>query len=124
MSLLVLGKTPDSFEGKVELIDAGGSSQELPLTFKYFTSLEYAKLSDGWGDNDTKTTTLAETNEAVVKKTFDQYAKVLQQILVGWDIDAEFTKANIVKLCDEYPDAFSAIVDEHRSTLLERRLGN
>lgn len=124
MSLLVLGKAPDSFEGQVELIDVGGSSRELPLTFKYFTSLEYAKLSDGWAETGTKATTLVETNEAVLKKTFDQYAKVLQQILVGWGINAEFTKMNIVKLCDEYPDAFSAIVDVHRSTLLERRLGN
>ncbi|MGF1873750.1 phage tail assembly chaperone [Photobacterium frigidiphilum] len=126
MTLLVLGKTPDSFESQVELIDAGGVSQELPLTFKYFTSLEYAKLSDGWGEIEAKyeKVSSSDTNEAVVRETFNQYGEVLHQILIGWGIDAEFNKKNIVKLCDEYPDAFATIVDKHRCQLLERRLGN
>lgn len=103
----MLKVTPDpTFEAEVKITVPGQHKPEsVTMTFKYMPPKEYA---------------------AFAKKIEGKpYAKVLPEIVLGWDgPDQPFSKENLVALVGNYSQAGGEIFDVFVSNLMESRAKN
>lgn len=118
---IVLGKHPTSFKKKIEFDLVGGDTGFLTVEFQYRTRTEVAKLMQEMAEIDDQDT--MKLSEAI-QQSVDEMAKSLVDILVGWDLDAEFNSQNVRQFCDEYPKGAQAIIEQYSTELIELRSGN
>lgn len=62
--------------------------------------------------------------EQALRKTVDTNADYIMKIADGWNLDQEFTRANVQQLCDELPGAAIEAINVYRLAVTEGRLGN
>lgn len=130
MAKVVLGAAPKSFTKKITVKLLDGTDGDITLTYKYRSRAQFAEFVD-------KIFTAAgvvpasQTDEEVkfslaqaLGKATDSNADYILQIVEGWDLDAEFSRASVAQLCDELPGVAMAIIDTYRQACVEGRLGN
>jgi hypothetical protein len=124
-----LGSRPKSFPRVVKFTDVDGTEMTAPVTYKYRTRKEFAAFIDGLVEAAGIQPALGAEGEkitmtALLEKSAGSNAEYLMQVLDGWGLDEDFTRANVQQLVDEMPGAANAIMEEYRAAITEGRLGN
>ena len=128
MAKIKLGTRPKNFKRtvKVQLLD--GTEGSIECSYKYRTRTEFGAFIDSImeaagvkpkADEDAKFSL-----KELMEKTKDSNADYILQVVDGWNLDEEFTRENVLQLCDELPGAASAIMETYRLATTEGRLGN
>jgi hypothetical protein len=127
MAKIILGKTPKSFKRTVTVDMLDGTKGSIECEFKYRTRTEFGKFLDViFADAGVKPTdedakvVIAE----VMAKTRDTNADYLIQVLDGWNLDEDLTKANLQQLCDEFPGVSNSIMEAYRVAVTEGKAKN
>ena len=130
MAKIKLGNRPKNFKYRIKVALPEGGEGTVEMTFKYMTRTEFglfldeilegAKVSTpSTADGDVEIS-LAEA----LAKTCNQNADYILKIAEGWDLEDEFSRANVEQLCDELPGVALAIINTYRVAIAEGRLGN
>lgn len=90
MAKLKLNPEP-TFKAKVGIPVPGARPVDVEFTFKYRTREQMLEFFERDGADDEK----------------DE--QTLAHVVVGWDLDDEFTPENVARLCNNYPGAGKAI---------------
>lgn len=128
MALVKLGSTPKSFKLKLTVDMLDGTKGGIEVTCKYRTNTDFGKFLDSvFKDAGVKPEVGEDekvTLEAVMEKKRDTNADYLIQVIEGWNLESELTKANLQQLCDEFPGVANTIMEKYRVAVTEGRLGN
>ena len=130
MAKIILGSRPKSFKRKVSVDLPEGGVGSVSWSFVYRTRTEFgALLDDIFGAAGVAPASQQDADVRVVLKeaferTRDANADYMMRIADGWDLDAEFSRASVQQLCDEYPGLALKTIDDYRSAITEGRLGN
>lgn len=129
MAKFSLASAPKTFKRKVTITLLDDTTADIELTFKYKTRSEYAKLLDEAikleNPIDTKTIeTKPETAVDIFKRLGAGTTDFLMKIVESWDLEDEFSKANVADLIDKFPAASNEITEAYRIAILEGRTKN
>ena len=130
MAKIRLGARPKTFKHKVEVALPEGGKGAINVVYKYRTRTEFGAFLDELFaaarvelpsiNGDDVIVSLAEA----LAKTRDTNADYIMQIVEDWDLESEFSRVNVVQLCDELPGAALALINDYRLACTEGRLGN
>jgi hypothetical protein len=127
MAKISLGKTPKSFKRIVTVDMLDGTKGSVECTFKYMTRTQFGAFLDGiFADAGVKPSDTDEkvVIEEVMARTRDTNADYLIQVIDGWNLDDELTKANLQQLCDEFPGVANSVMEVFRTSITEGRAKN
>lgn len=127
---IVLGARPKNFPVTVKVPMLDGTEGEVQVQFVYRTRTEFGKFIDelmdaaqvkqgGQTDEEVKF-----SMEKALAANKDANADYIMKVVSGWNLEAEFNRANVAQLCDELPGAAMAIMDRYRQAVTDGRLGN
>lgn len=130
MAKIVLGKRPKNFKRVVSFDLPEGGKGSIEVSLVYRTRKEFGAFVDelfeaagvkpeSQSDEDVKFS-LAKALE----KTVDTNSDYIMKIVDGWNLDADFSRASVQQMCDEYPGAAMAVIDSYRLAITEGRQGN
>lgn len=130
MAKIKLGARPKSFKRIVKFPMLEGGEGSIEVTYKYRTRKEFGAFIDEWRD-----AAVAEGEKPVdpdakfslsdlYAKTAGSNAEYVLKIAEGWNLDEDFTAANVQQLADEVPAAVAAIMEAYQAAITEGRLGN
>ena len=127
MAKIKLGSTPKSFKRAITVDMLDGTKGSIECEFKYRTRTDFGKFLDSVfadagvaaTDSDAKVV-IAE----VMARTRDTNADYLIQVLDGWNLDEELTKANLQQLCNEFPGVSNTIMETYRVAITEGKAKN
>lgn len=130
MAKITLGKRPKSFDKKLSVQMLEGEIGEMVVTYKYRTRAEFAEFVD----SIFKAASVAPKNQSdeevkfslaeALSKSTESNVDYIMQIVEGWNLDAEFSRANVEQLCNELPGVAVVLIDTYRQACVEGRLGN
>lgn len=127
MAKIKLGARPKSFKRVVKFPLLEGGEGAIECIYKYRTRSEFGifidRLMDAAGAKekpDGEKFSMAE----LMERTAGANADYIMDVLDGWNLDEDLTKANVQQLADEYPAAATAVMESYRLACLEGRLGN
>lgn len=131
MAKIKLGARPKTFSHGITVPMPEGGQASVQMLFKYRTRTEFGAFLDELVSQAATAPPGDQSADAVrfslqqaLQATRDTNADYIMAIAEGWNLDAEFTRANVQQLCDELPGAALAIIDAYRGALTEGRLGN
>lgn len=130
MAKIVLGKTPEKFTHKITVKLLDGTDGVITMTFKYRTRKQFGEFVDGlFGaaqvqPDSMDAAELAFKMAVALAKVNDTNADYIMEVACGWDLEAEFNRDNVAKLCDELPGVALAIINSYAIAVREGRLGN
>ena len=128
MALIKLGSTPKSFKRALIVDMLDGTKGSIEVTYKYRTRTEFGKFLDSiFKDAGVKPDAGEDEKvviEKVMEKTRDTNADYLIQVIDGWNLESELTKANLQQLCDEFPGVANVIMESYRTAVTEGRAKN
>lgn len=122
-----LGTRPKSFKHVIsfDLIEGGKGSIE--CIYKYRNRSEFGVFIDeimaaagAKPKDDGEKFSMAE----LMERTAGANADYILQVLEGWNLDEDLSKANVQQLANEFPAAATAIMEDYRRACIEGRLGN
>ena len=131
MAKIKLGSRPKNFKRTIKVPMPEGGEGTIEVSYIYRTRTQFGEFVDGLietagvkppasqADEDVKFS-LAEAME----RTRETNADYIMKIVDGWNLEEDFTRANVEQLCDELPGAALAIMDQYRQAITEGRLGN
>lgn len=128
MAKIRLGQRPKTFKHTVKFPMLDGSEGSILCEFRYRTRKEFGEFIDGimeaagvkpQADGEEKF-----SMAALMEKTAGANADYILQVLFGWDLPEELSRANVEQLCDEIPAAAAAVMEQYRIAITEGRLGN
>ena len=103
MAKLVLSASP-TFTATVLIPVPGKKAVPVEFTYKGRTKEAFREFADGLGGRDE--------------------IDLLMDIIVGWELEDEFSRDNVEKLSNEYMGASKAIIDKYVTELTGAKLGN
>jgi hypothetical protein len=130
MAKIILGKRPKSFKRTLKVALPEGEEGSIELSFRYRTRTEYGSFVDALlqAAKVTPASAAAEDVEfslaQALELTRDTNADYIMQIVDGWNLDVDFSRAAVVQMCDELPGVALAIINDYRAAITEGRLGN
>ena len=128
MALIKLGATPKSFERSLTVDMLDGTKGSIKVQYKYRTRTEFGKFLDSiFKDAGVKPDAGEDEKvviEKVMEKTRDTNADYLIQVIDGWNLESELTKANLQQLCDEFPGVANVIMESYHAAVTEGRAKN
>jgi hypothetical protein len=126
-SKIMLGKRPASFNHTVKFPMLDGTEGSIACVFKYRTRKEFGVFIDGIMEAagmtpqaDGEKFSMA----TLMEKTAGANADYILQVLDGWNLEEELSRASLEQLADEIPAATTAIMEQYRVAITEGRLGN
>lgn len=130
MAKIKLGSRPKNFKRSITVTLPEGGKGTVEMSYIYRTRSEFGAFVDelfssagvkpaSQSDEDVKFSL-----KDALEKTRDQNADYILLIADGWNLDEDFTKANIAQLCDELPGAAMEIINTYRQAVTEGVLGN
>lgn len=126
-SKITLGKRPKNFKRIVKFALLEGGEGSIECSYKYRTRSEFGAFIDkvveaagAASKPDGEKFSMAE----LMERTAGQNAAYIMDVIDGWNLDEELTKANVQQLSDEFPAAAAAIMETYRAAITEGRLGN
>lgn len=131
MAKIKLGTRPSTFRHTVKVQLHEGQTGEVQMVYRYRTRTEFGAFVDNLIKTAGAPPPASQADEDVafslrlaLERTRDTNADYILQIAESWNLDEEFSRPNIVQLCDELPGVAIAIIDAYRVALTEGRLGN
>jgi len=122
-----LGARPKSFTRIVKFPMLEGGEGSIECTYKYRTRSEFGVFIDELVESagaKPKEDGEKFSMEELMERTAGQNAKYILDVLDGWNLDEDLSKANVQQLADELPAAAAAIMESYRTACVEGRLGN
>jgi hypothetical protein len=128
MAKVVLGKRPESFKHTLKFQMHDGTEGTMEVVYKYRTLTEFGTFLDEWTSEQKAKLEAGEpkelTNEELRRAQADANTDYLMHILVGWNLDVEFSRDAVLQLCDELPAGAIEAMNAYRAAITEGRLGN
>ncbi len=131
MARITLGTRPKTFKKTITVAMPEGGMASVEMVYVYRTRSEFGAFVDALLQTAGTPPPASQAEEdvryslrAALEATRDSNADYILQIAQGWNLDEEFNRANLVRLCDELPGAALAIMEHYRAALTEGRLGN
>lgn len=129
MPTIKLGTRPKNFIQTITVPMHEGEDGSIKVSFRYRTRTEYGAFIDGLvADAGIEPAAEGEAISAVMTRAMaaarDKNADYIMQIVDGWNLESEFSRAAVVQLCDELPGAALAIMNAYSAAITEGRLGN
>jgi len=129
MAKIKLGARPKNFKAKITFPVLEGGESFIEVSYIYRTRTEFGAfldevLKDAGVEAESASSDDKASIAAALVKTRDTNADYIMRIADGWDLDIEFNHDNVAQLCDEYPAAAMAIMNNYRAAMTEGRLGN
>lgn len=128
MAKIKLGNRPKNFKAKVTFPLLEGGEATIEMSYIYRTRVEFGKFLDEMLSDAGIEVQADEASKATIAeslaKTRDTNAEYILKIADGWDLDIEFNRDTVAQMCDEYPAAAMAVMNQYRSAMTEGRLGN
>lgn len=122
---IVLGKRPADFKHTVQFRHVDGTEGALEVTYRYRTRTEYGQfLDDVRADAGIKLGEDVPTMAELMARLSDKQADHLLLAISGWNLDEPLARDNLRELCDVYPGAAAAVMEDYRLACQEGRLGN
>lgn len=129
MAKIKLGNRPKNFKRVVKFPMLDGTEGAIECVFTYRTRAEFGAFIDTI--MDAAGIKVAPTDDEhkfslrdVMEKTRDTNAEYIMKVVEGWNLEEDYTLANVQQLCDELPGAATAIMEAYRAAVTEGRLGN
>ena len=98
---------------------------QIEMVFKYKTRSEFGEFIDNILNDAGQAKSDGEFSmKSLMEKTTDSNADYILKVAEGWNLDEEFTRANLQQLSDEIPAATAAIMETYRLAISEGRSGN
>ncbi|HVR48680.1 MAG TPA: phage tail assembly chaperone [Pseudorhodoferax sp.] len=127
-SIKSLGGIAPEFDMPVTVPRLDGTSVELKMRAKGMRKSEWLALRDKHIENvrgNDKPLADAEFSfTRMIGDSMENAVDLLLQGVVGWHLDDEFTKANLLSLEDVLPGSVQAILGSYDAALFHGRLGN
>ena len=130
MAKVILGKRPKNFKATVKFPMLEGGEGSVEMSYIYRTRTEFGTFIDELM-NDAGVKPASQDAEDVkfslalaLEKTKESNADYIMQVADGWNLDVDFSRANVAQLCDELPGAAMEIMNKYRAAITEGRLGN
>lgn len=115
-----------TFKADVMLPTIGGDPVKVGFEFKYRDRVELATLYAGWGERHKALG--GKSEEAGLEKftglLIDLQVEQLKAIVVGWDVDEDFTDENLRILVSSISATPSAVLAAYSEAYSKARLGN
>lgn len=130
MAKIQLGKRPKNFKRAITVKLPEGVDGRITVSYIYRTRTEFGKFLDDLLAQASVTLPSSTGDDVNVSMAMalaelrDQNADYILRVIDGWDLDEEFSHANVAQLCDELPGVALAIMAEYRSAVSEGRAGN
>lgn len=130
MAKIKLGNRPKNFKRTIKVDLPEGGTGEVEMSYIYRTRTEFGQFIDAMmEDAGVKQVSQSDEDqkfslEEALAKTRDTNADYIMKVADGWNIDAEFSRANVAQLCDELPGVAVEIMNTYRAAVTEGRLGN
>ena len=134
---LKLGGNPKTFKKSIDIVLLEGGVAALLVTFTYRTRSQVAALvdegiakaeADAKAAKDQETEPAGEPRRVTIADNFATADKARVQhvlkIAEGWDLDDDFTEANLLQFEDENPGALAAISAAYAQSVAEARVKN
>ena len=130
MAKIKLGARPKNFTATVKTKLLNGDEVSVEMKYTYRTRSEFgAFLDEIFAENEVKPAdnseqAIAATLEKAYQTGVERHADQIMRAAEGWNLDEDFSRENVVALCDEIPAMAFAIMDTYRIAITEGRLGN
>lgn len=124
MATITLGKAPKNFKKLVTFKMLDGTDGSIECLFKYRTVSAYGAMKDELAKDGTTDPTSDAFWSQYMEKRRDKGSELLALILEGWNLDVDFSQANLQQLSDEMPGAVQAIAETYELAIVQGRLGN
>jgi len=127
MAKITLGQKPKAFKRQVSFPMLDGTTGQIEMTFRYRTRSEFGTFIDEMlADAGREKTPNPDdfSMHDLMSKTAEANADYVIKVAEGWDLQDEFTRANVVQLSDEVPAAVLSIMEAYKTAITEGRLGN
>lgn len=125
MAKIKLGQKPKSFKRLVSFPMLDGTTGQIEMSYVYRTRKEFGVFIDKMLEDAGRTKSSEDFSmEELMAKTADANAEYVMSVADGWNLDEEFSRANVEVLSDEVPAAVLAIMEAYRAAITEGRLGN
>lgn len=121
MAVVKLGQRPKNFKKTITVPLPEGGSGSVECVFTYRTMTEWGALADSMVSEKSID---GMSWEDVLARKREKNAEYIMKVVESWDLEAEFSKASVLQLCDEYPGVADEIINQYRIALIEGRLGN
>jgi hypothetical protein len=131
MARIKLGARPKHFSRVITVSLPEGGKGTIEVSYVYRTRSEFGQFVDEMVTAAGTKPPASQDGEDVkfslqqaLERTRDTNADYIMKIMQDWDLDAEFSRASVVQLCDELPGAALEIIEQYRLAITEGRLGN
>lgn len=131
MAKIKLGARPKNFKRTIKVPLPEGGEGAIEVSYVYRTRTQFGEFVDGLIASAGVKAPASQADEDVrfslqeaMERTRDTNADYIMQIVDGWNLDEDFSRANVAQLCDELPGAALAIMEQYRQATTEGRLGN
>ena len=130
MAKIKLGARPKTFRHIIKVALPEGESGTIEMVYRYKTQSEAAEYFNGiFAAAKVRISSMQDDEQlvdlaAALSATRDDAVEQIMAIADGWNLDDEFSRVNVARLCDELPGAAMAIIAHYRDAVLQGRLGN
>lgn len=115
-----------TFKAPVMIQRAGYNAEKVEFEFKYLDRTALAELYTGWNERHDELSNLVGDMDlkAFTAAQIALQADQLLDVVVGWDIEEEFTPENVRILVNSISSAPKAVLNAYADAFNEARLGN
>jgi len=128
MALIKLGSTPKSFKRSLTVDMIDGTKGSIEVTYRYRTNTEFGKFLDAVFKDAGIAPEAGDDEKVVLEKVMEKKcgtnADYLIQVVDGWNLECELTKANLQQLCNEFPGVSNVVMETYRTAVTEGRAKN
>ena len=127
MAKIKLGQKPKNFKRTVTFPMIDGTTGVIQMNFRYRTRSEFGAFIDEMlaEAGREKPANLDEFSmRDLMARTAGANANYVMSVAEGWDLEDEFSRANVEQLSDEVPAAVLNIMEAYKAAITEGRLGN
>lgn len=128
MAKIKLGSAPKAFTHRVTFPLLQGGKGDITMTYRYRDRTQFAEFIDTvYPHIKRPETPSSEPGFDVVENAAKTQADEVRYILgcaTGWDLEDDFSEANVKALINEFPAAGAAITSAYREAITEGRAKN
>lgn len=128
MAKYIRGSAPTHFKHKVTFNVLSGGKADVVMDYHYRTASQHAafvaQIHPELMDGPAEPASTGVDVVALSAKAIDRNVRYIMGAANGWDLDDEFSEANVRQFCDEQPAGAQAVINSYREAITEGRAKN